>query len=243
MKILETKSGYRIIQILSGRSNVFLLSKSGKTILIDTGPEFMWNTLNRRLKRIGITRIDYLILTHTHFDHAGNSILVKNNYNAYVVVHQNEASLLSGGLNVMPDGTNIFTKFLIKYVAKHVAAGFHYKACKPDILIDSQYDLNEMGFKGFIMPTPGHSIGSISIMVDDSVAIVGDAMFGVFKWSVFPPYAVDIQEMIRSWGKLLKSECHIFLPGHGSANSRKLLQKSYDRQKNKEISSHKISPR
>ena len=37
--------------------------------------------------------------------------------------------------------------------------------------------------------------------------------------------------MIESWGVLLKTDCSLFLPGHGSADSRSLLQKDYDKRK------------
>ena len=70
MRIWETTSGNKIIQILSGRSNVFLLTNGEKNILIDTSPKLMWNTLVKRLKQLNVNRIDYLILTHTHYDHA-----------------------------------------------------------------------------------------------------------------------------------------------------------------------------
>jgi glyoxylase-like metal-dependent hydrolase (beta-lactamase superfamily II) len=71
----------------------------------------------------------------------------------------------------------------------------------------------------------------MSVVVDNEIAIVGDAMFGIFPGSVFPPYASDVKQMIASWGVLLKTDCSLFLPAHGSANSRFLLQKDYDKRK------------
>jgi beta-lactamase superfamily II metal-dependent hydrolase len=73
LKTWKTKSGYNIIQLLSGRSNVFLLTNGGKNILIDTSPKYMWNKLQKRLAALNVNHLDYLILTHTHMDHAENS--------------------------------------------------------------------------------------------------------------------------------------------------------------------------
>jgi hypothetical protein len=67
--------------------------------------------------------------------------------------------------------------------------------------------------------------------VDNEIAIVGDCMFGVFKSSVFPPVAEDPKEMIKSWGKLLETGCQVFIPSHGSADKRLLVQKEYDKRK------------
>ena len=70
MKTLTTKSGHLIIQILSGRSNVFLLTDGKTNFLIDTSAGRLWNKLQKQLEKAGINHIDYLILTHAHFDHA-----------------------------------------------------------------------------------------------------------------------------------------------------------------------------
>ena len=229
MKIWKTKSSYKIIQLLSGRSNVFLLTNGVQNIMIDTSPKYMWNLLQKRLNRLNVNHIDYLILTHTHMDHSENSHRIKEKYNSMVIVHSNEASYLSSGINVIPGGTNVFTHFLIKYLAKYSAPKIRYTPCKYDFVVDTKSDLHSFGFNAYILHTPGHSPGSMSVIIDDEVAVVGDTMFGVFKGSVFPPYADDIDQMINSWGKLLETNCSVFLPGHGSANNRSLVQKDYFR--------------
>jgi len=86
-----------------------------------------------------------------------------------------------------------------------------------------------LGFNAYLTHTPGHTIGSMSLIVDNEIAIVGDTMFGVFNWSAFPPYAQDADLMLKSWKKLLETNCNEFLPSHGTANSRDLVQKCYNK--------------
>ena len=229
MKTWITPGGHRIIRILSGRSNVFLLTNEEKNILIDTSPKSKWKKLKKRLKQLNVNLIDYLILTHTHYDHAENSKSIIEKYNAQIIVHQNEASFLSSGENILPKGTNLITRLIIRLFAKRFLAIVNYEPCHYDYLVDSIFDLRNAGFNAYIIHTPGHTLGSMSIIIDDNVAIVGDTMFGIFKWSVFPPYADNIIQMIESWGKLLKTNCHVFIPAHGSANSRSLVQKEYNK--------------
>jgi uncharacterized membrane-anchored protein len=62
MKRWRTKSGYDIIMILSGRSNVYLLTNGEKNILIDTSVSRLWNRLQQKLDKLGINSIDYLIV-------------------------------------------------------------------------------------------------------------------------------------------------------------------------------------
>jgi len=229
MKVLTTKSGCRILQILSGRSNVFLITNGKKNILIDTSPENKWKKLEKKLNDLNINNIDFLILTHTHFDHAANAYRIKKKYNAQVFVHETEASYLTSGKNIIPNGTNLITRTLINLFANSVFPGLNYEPCQPDILVNSSFNLKEFGFEAYIIHTPGHTTGSMSIVVDNEVALVGDTMFGMSKWSVFPPYANDVKQIVRSWGILLDTNCSVFIPSHGSANSRSLLQNDYDK--------------
>ena len=229
MKTWKTKSGYRILLILSGRSNVFLITNGKKNILIDTSPENKWNKLENKLIDLNIDNIDFLILTHTHFDHAANAYRIKKKYCAQVLVHETEASFLTKGDNIIPDGTNIITRTLINLFANTVFPRLGYEPCQPDILVNSSLDLKEFGFEAYIIHTPGHTIGSMSIVVDNEIALVGDTMFGVFKWSVFPPYANDVKQLVKSWGILLDTNCSVFIPSHGSANSRSLVQCDFNK--------------
>ena len=229
MNSWKTKSGYTIFQILSGRSNVFILTNYEKNILIDTSTARNWNRLENELAKLKIDHIDVLILTHTHHDHAANAHRIKKKFNSTIIVHSAEADYLNRGINLIPNGTTLLTRILVKLFAKKYLSKFKYDPCEYDILIDSTYDLKTLGFNAYIMHTPGHSPGSMSVIIDDEMAIVGDAMFGVFKNSVFPPYADNIKQMIVSWGKLLETNCNVFIPAHGTANTRALVTSNYQK--------------
>ena len=235
MVTLKTKSGYNIIQVLNRRSNVFLLTNGEKNILIDSSIKSEWRKLDKRLKELEINHIDCLILTHTHFDHAGNAFNIKSKFNSKVIVQKSGAKYIKSGDNIIPGGTNIFTRTLLFLFAKKVFPKLRYEPCVYDLLVDSFLDLKEFGFNAYIVKTPGHTVDSMSVVVDDEIALVGDTMFGVFKWSVLPPYANDVEQMIKSWGLLLKTNCSLFVPSHGTANSRKLVQMNYDKLKGKKF--------
>jgi hydroxyacylglutathione hydrolase len=229
MKTWTTKSGYQIFQILSGRSNVFLLTNGKTNFLIDTSSGRLWNKLQKQLSKAGVGHINYLILTHTHFDHAANANKIKEKYGASVIVHKNEADYLAQGENVIPQGTTLLTRALVKLAGKWFLKKLRYERCRFDILVDGILDLKAMGIEACIMHTPGHTSGSVSVIVEDEIALVGDAMFGVFRGSVFPPYAENAGLMIQSWGKLLLTNCRLFIPSHGTANVRSLVIKEYNK--------------
>ena len=227
MKTWITKGGYKIVRLLSGRSNVFLISTDRINILVDTSTEFMWRFLQKRLERLQVKHIDLLILTHSHFDHTANAARIKDSFKPRIIIHQTEAKYLSAGDNIIPEGTNIFTKFIVSLIPKKFQSIGKYSACNCDQTVDDSFDLSGYGVKGNIMHTPGHTLGSISIIIDNEIALVGDTMFGIFWWSVFPPFASDQDKLLESWGKLLRTECELFLPSHGSGNKRSLVEKDY----------------
>lgn len=232
MKNWKTKSGYLITQILKGRSNVFLLSVNSKNILIDTSPDRLWPVLKRRLYKLGIKNLDYLILTHTHYDHAENSAKLKSEFGAKVIVNKNEAVFLEKGENILPHGTNFLTRFLVDSLAHRYSFKMTFTGCSADIMVDDNFDLRGFGLNGYIISTPGHTSGSQSVIIDDEYAIVGDAMFGVFPQSIFPPFADDEEELIKSWGKLVKTNCKLFLPSHGTPNKADLVRRLYLKKSN-----------
>lgn len=218
---------------MSGRSNVFLLTDGERNILIDTSVSRIWNRILIKLEKLNINNIDYLILTHAHFDHAGNASRIKEKFKPLVIIQKNEAEYLVKGDNVLVNGTNFFTRPIVKIIGEKIFSILKYDSCQYDLMVDSHFDLKSFGFNAYLMHTPGHSIGSMSVIIDDEVAIVGDTMFGIFKWSVFPPYALDAELMIQSWGRLLDTNCSVFIPSHGTANSRLLVQKDYKKRNRK----------
>jgi hydroxyacylglutathione hydrolase len=225
----HTKSGYIVSCIMPGRSNVFLLSGNGRNILIDTSPSYKWIRLKKRLHKLKISNIDLLILTHTHFDHAGNTSKIKMEFGAVVIVNKEEAPYLQRGENSQVHGTVFITRFLVNTLAPIYLSKQNYEPCRPDILTDQRFDLLNYGYNAYIIHTPGHSAGSQSLIIDDEIALTGDAMFGVFPGSIFPPFADNEIELISSWGKLLYTNCSLFLPSHGTANSRELLKREYSK--------------
>jgi hydroxyacylglutathione hydrolase len=222
-----TKNGYEIVCVMSGRSNVFLVTDGRLNILVDTSPRFMRGRLVRNLEKAGIHKIDLLILTHTHFDHAGNAAYIQKKFKARVVVHREEQSYIESGINPMIRGTNRFSTLIAWLAQRKRGPVSTYEPCLPDILVDERLDLPEYGIIAYLLYTPGHTPGSISLIVDDEIAIVGDAMVGMFRGSIFPPFAIDEKLLVGSWGKLLQTRCRWFLPSHGSANSRELVERSF----------------
>lgn len=227
MKTWKTVRGTDIIRVISGRSNVFLVSVSGKYVLFDTCSHNYKDLLFSRLEKLNITRIDALVLSHTHFDHAGNASDVRKSFQAKVVVHEQEAGFLEKGENPPIRGTMLLTRSMVHILGEKLEKRLKYPPCKPDVLVCEPVYALFPGFPISLLHTPGHSPGMLSMVIDKEIALVGDTLFGIFPGSVFPPFAMDAEQLILSWNKLLDTGCNWFFPSHGRPISRNLLQKSY----------------
>ena len=231
MKTWKTKNGYEIFGVLGGTGNAYLICTENGNLLVDTGRKAAFRRLKRNISTLNpdLKSIHFLILTHSHYDHCQNAHEIQKRAGCRVIMSAHEAEFARSGLSPLPDGTNPFTR-IISFLGKKCAQKvFKFSPFIPVILVEDDLDLKSYGFNIRIIHTKGHSKGSISVLIDDEIAIVGDTMFGVCKNSIFPPFADDIPEMINSWGKLLKTDCQIFLPGHGKVISRELVQNEFER--------------
>ncbi|KAF5088873.1 Hydroxyacylglutathione hydrolase [anaerobic digester metagenome] len=239
MKKWITHGKNTVHQVLNGRSNAFLISRGSKHVLVDTGRTSSWKKLNQKLDILTAGNgLEAIVLTHTHFDHVENAAALKEKYHGKIIVQRSEAEYLMRGNTPLPQGTNFLTKFIVTSVEMFKGGGrslesrYKYRSVDPDIEVDETFCLNDFGIDAHVIHTPGHSYGSLSVVVDDELALVGDTVFGVFGGYVFPPFADDIPVLIESWDKLLKTGSKIFIPGHGGDRSRKELQNAYDIHKN-----------
>ena len=63
-----------------GQGDAVLLGQDGAYCLIDTGPSDSKDDLVRDLQLAGISKLDYLVLTHPHADHTGGAREVLRNF-------------------------------------------------------------------------------------------------------------------------------------------------------------------
>ena len=230
MNFWKLSNGTQIWQVLSVRSNSFLIrTTEGVTVLVDTGMKSDYKSLVKNIKATGTpdSKLDYLLLTHTHFDHCRNASILKKSTSCQIVVHQSEARFVRDGYTPVPGGTNPFTKFISKPGKAIGKRWFGYRAFEPDILANDQ-SVSLLGISELqLLCTPGHTSGSVSLILNGEIAIAGDALFGVFSNRVLSPFADDAAELVRSWKRLLDTGCSIYLSGHGAPITQQLLGRQY----------------
>ncbi|WP_281774626.1 MBL fold metallo-hydrolase [Methanobacterium formicicum] len=178
-----TPGGCTVYPITKGRSNTYLVFDGDDSILVDTSHRGALKGLTDKLDDLLDGRkLSWLVLTHSHYDHAENTAVLKERYNTRVIVHKSELYDLKQGFSPLPTGTNPITR-IVSNLGGKISSFSHYESVGPDIIVDDAYPVTP---RTYLIHTPGHTEGSMSLIVDDEIALVGDAMFGVFNWSVFP---------------------------------------------------------
>ncbi|GAB1472811.1 MBL fold metallo-hydrolase [Bacteroidota bacterium] len=229
MLTFTTSKGNRVIKVLSGRSNSYLIKMGLTNILIDTGLEISSGQLLKNLVSVNCNKLDYLILTHTHFDHCSAVNTITRRFPCKVVLSKYEKECALNGYTPIPEGTNHFSRLVASIGVKIGKIVGNYKPFDANIEIGEKLDFMLHGVNIKVIHTPGHSAGSLTVVADNEIAITGDTLFGVFGNSVMPPFADDVNLLLKSWKVLIDSGCKLFLPGHGGEIERELLINQYNR--------------
>lgn len=224
MKQWILSNGTKITRVLGGRSNVYLIQCHTRNVLVDTGKNSSRDKLMQKLKKLGISRLDWLILTHTHFDHCQNAAWIQKKTKCQIIVSGQAREFIPNGYTPLPSGTNPLAKLISALGSRIGARRFSYETFRVEEFIDAEKTIESGTIRVEFIPTPGHSSDSMCIIVNDEIALVGDTLFGIIPNSIFPPFADHPDLLKQQWKRLMDTNCHTFLPGHGHPISRALLE-------------------
>jgi hydroxyacylglutathione hydrolase len=119
--------------------------------------------------------------------------------------------------------------YLLQGAGAPFARVMRFARCEPDVVVDDVFSLRGFGLAGRVVHTPGHTAGSISVVLDNGDAVVGDLCqngwgFGMGLGPIVPPLADQPEALPSSWERLLREGACRFFPGHGQPFSAEELQ-------------------
>ena len=225
------ENNFNIIQV--GVTNCYLLRSNSFNVLIDTGYKGKAKIILDFLKnnRISPKSIGLIILTHGHYDHIGNVSELKKISGAKILIHKDDLPLLDSGItnSQSTKPLNVWGKILLSKVS---SIDTSFNPLKPDIIIDSEFDLRSYGINGRIIHTPGHSKGSISIILDSGDAFIGDLAMNGLPLRIGagePIFGENIKEIYQSWKKLIENKAKTLYPSHGDRFDIKVIKRILSR--------------
>jgi len=190
-------SGPRIIPISLapwGFLNAYLV-QGERTIVVDAGYPRMAKGILAALRQHGLTPQDVslILLTHGHLDHLGGVTRLREVLDAPVALHRADAEIARSGRDRPLHGTDLFGRVFALF-APRTAPPF-----EPDVVHDGDLDLAPYGVPGHTLPTPGHTPGSVSVVLGDAV-LCGDLLAGRALSASAPrlPYFADDLDALES---------------------------------------------
>jgi hydroxyacylglutathione hydrolase len=217
----HTASGAPIVQIPLRFSNVFVIE--GKTpILVDTGTVGDKDDLVHALQDNGVwpSRIGLIVLTHGHADHAGLAADVRAMSMAPILIGEGDLPLVRRGDSAHLSPTNATGAVLKPFITTV------YQDFEPDIVVTDSVSLAPWGIDGKVVLMPGHTPGSLVVILSNEEAFVGDMMLGGILGLVFTSspsehyYNADRGTNRQNIETLIHMGIRRFYLGHGGPVSR-----------------------
>lgn len=218
-----------ITHIKLGFSNAYLIT-GRKTVMVDTGMPGEQTKILRAAEKAGIEPKDIALILHTHghVDHAGSTAALKQVLGAPTAIHRADEGLMRAGKMNPLTPLRLESRLILPLVNKPFAP------VAPDLLVDEIFDLSAFGIEGRILPTPGHTAGSISILLPGGAAIVGDVLMGGYLGGNLlgtrPNYhyfADDVPAVHASIRALLDAGVQTCYVGHGGPLARQAVERRF----------------
>jgi len=192
--------------------NCYLIKTENGFVMVDAGFNLARGALKKTLDEAGCKpgALKLVVLTHGDWDHTGNGVYLRRKYGAKIAIHQGEARALeTGDMYASRKRKGNLPKLVFGLFRPALVRTF-----KPDIIIADGDDLSPFGFNARVIHTPGHTVGSISILT-----VFGDFFCGDFLTNGDKPqtnsFLDDTAEMEASVQKIKGLEIKRIYPGHG----------------------------
>jgi len=185
-----------IVNVGYRSTNFWVVSAGTSRLLVDLGWPGTMGTMRASLDRMGVplSEIRYGLATHYHIDHAGLAQELKQAGVPLLV--------LETQIEAIPR-----LKSWIKPADQSLDITMHDNVT---ISFDeSRAVLERIGIAGEIVPTPGHSDDSVSLLLDDGSVFTGDLTLPALVG------AEDAGVIAASWRLLRERGATRVYPGHG----------------------------
>lgn len=186
--------------------NTYCLVCNGHVVVIDP---VMTTDLEQLLTKYVV---DFCILTHEHYDHICGVNVFRDKTEAPVKCGAEAVY----GLSEPSVNMSRYVQYLVTVIpfGNHAVESIDYRCDNDEILYDCQ-EIDWQGHKLFIKETPGHSKGSICILLDSRNLFSGDTVFKDYPTATRMPGGSTkaFRTITEPWLDSLPQDIMVY-PGH-----------------------------
>lgn len=201
--------------VVCGRTSCYVVKGKDGYIIIDTGISNRQEDLIEQLDNLGCTpgSIKLILLTHGHYDHAGNTAYLRKIHGAKVAMHKGDINTVRTASNEFPEGNSLLGS-LMRNMSINKDKNVKWEAFEPDILLDNNSSLAEYGFDAKVVYLPGHTMGSIGFLTGDKKLFSGDTVMNIVRPGL-ALFAEDFSMLRKSVDAIKNLDIDMIYPGHG----------------------------
>ncbi|MGW4652171.1 MBL fold metallo-hydrolase [Kitasatospora sp. NPDC004289] len=192
-----------------------------RPVLVDAGIPGRGRHLLDRIAAQGVDPADLalIVITHGHIDHFGSAAELHRLTGAPVAAHVADLGPYRSGRArqpYLPNGP--MGRLMARRRELHVPV----EPFEPSLAVTGETDLADFGLDARIVPTPGHTAGSVSVLTGDGDLVAGDLIANSFMGLVpgrpaNPPFHDDPRQNLTSLRRMLALSPTRLHVGHGPA--------------------------
>jgi len=202
------------IQSLSlGMVQAYLLASARGLILVDAGMPGFENRVLRKIHSLDSGDLRLIYITHAHLDHYGSAAALRRATGAPIAVHHADVNAMAMGQSSLgePRGRGRIVGAMIPLIERVVSL----EPTEVDIVLKDGDTLDDYGIDACVLHTPGHTLGSSSLIVEGKYAFVGDLLSTHRKPHVQRLFAQDWSSIGKSLDRLKAERPELIYSGHG----------------------------
>ncbi len=193
----------------------FLLESERGLSLIDSGSPGQQQVVMRKMQAIGRSDLQFIWITHAHFDHYGSAFALRDLTGARIGVHPADAESMSAGES--PLGSWHGRGSVLRFAQPLLSRFYPLTRTQPDFLLDDGASLEPYGLKASILHTPGHTPGHTCVLLEDGTAFAADLVARNPRPRLQDLLATDWSQLPTSLERLQAARPQRIYTGHALA--------------------------
>ena len=208
---------YTITRIKGGTDNCYIISNGDNAILFDTASG---KNLQKVKDACSKYNMKLIVLSHPHFDHAENAEELSKYFNIPVAYNEQDDNIFDD-YRSQPLKSHGLVGFIVLKMSLRALANTKVMRPVNKFFVKEGDTLGNYGFPDIkVVELPGHSKGSIGLLVSDDAFLVGDALDNWINPGVGHLYT-DIESLKKSAEKIRSYGKRTYYYGHGKPTEKK----------------------